>query len=169
MLVICLDQVSVSNRCLTVLDNMKDKKVPFLRTPYNYDVDKVSDETGLVCSDPSLAQQNFKDESDINYIVRQFGLTGDLPSQPLSPQYGDFTGVLDYHSAVNAVLAAQDEFDHLPAQIRARFNNDPAQLIDFLDNEENRDEATKLGLVVEKPISEPSETPVGQTKSAEAQ
>jgi phage internal scaffolding protein len=147
---------------------MKDKKVPFLRTPYNYDVDKVSDETGLVCSDPSLAQQNFKDETDINYIVRQFGLTGELPGQTISPQYGDFTGVLDYHSAVNAVLAAQDEFMDLPAQMRARFDNDPAKLIDFLGNEENRDEAIKLGLVA-KPISEPSETPIGEVKPAEAQ
>jgi len=147
---------------------MKDKKVPFLRTPYNYDVDKVSDETGLVCSDPSLAQQNFKDESDINYIVRQFGLTGELPGQAISPQYGDFTGVLDYHSAVNAVLAAQDEFMDLPAQMRARFDNDPAKLIDFLGNQENRDEAIKLGLIA-KPISVPTETPVGEVKPAEAQ
>ena len=147
---------------------MKDKKVPFLRTPYNYDVDKASDETGLACPDPSLAQQNFKDESDINYIVRQFGLTGELPGQTISPQYGDFTGVLDYHSAVNAVLAAQDEFMDLPAQMRARFENDPAKLIDFLGIEENREEAIKLGLVA-KPISEPSETPVGEVKPAEAQ
>jgi len=147
---------------------MKDKKVPFLRTPYNYDVDNVSDETGLACPDPSLAQQNFKDESDINYIVRQFGLTGELPGQTISPQYGDFTGVLDYHSAVNAVLAAQDEFMELPAQMRARFDNDPAKLIDFLGNEENRQEAIKLGLVANT-ISETSETPVGEVKPAEAQ
>ena len=147
---------------------MKDKKVPFLRTPYNYDVDKVSDETGLACPDPSLAQQNFKDETDINYIVRQFGLTGELPGQTISPQYGDFTGVLDYHSAVNAVLAAQDEFMELPAQMRARFDNDPAKLIDFLGNEQNREEAIKLGLVA-NPISEASETPVGEVKPAEAQ
>jgi len=148
---------------------MKDKKVPFLRTPYNYDVDKVSDETGLACPDPSLAQQNFKDESDINYIVRQFGLTGELPGQAISPQYGDFTGVLDYHSAVNAVLAAQDEFMDLPAQMRARFDNDPSKLIDFLGNEENREEAIKLGLVAVNTISESSETPVGEVKPAEAQ
>ena len=168
MLVICLDQVSGSNRCLPVEDNMKDKKVPFLRTPYNYDVDKVSDETGLACPDPSLAQQNFKDESDINYIVRQFGLTGQMPGQTISPQYGDFTGVLDYHSAVNAVLAAQDEFMDLPAQMRARFDNDPAKLIDFLGNEQNREEAIKLGLVA-NPISVSTETPVGEVKPAEAQ
>lgn len=148
---------------------MKDKKVPFLRTPYNYDTDKVSDETGLTCSDPSLAQQNFKDETDINYIVRQFGLTGELPGKPLSPQYGDFTGVLDYHTAVNAVLAAQDDFMELPAQLRSRFNNDPAELIDFLGNENNREEAINLGLIAAKPISELSETPVGEPKAPEAQ
>jgi hypothetical protein len=152
-----------------VEDNMKDKKVPFLRTPYNYDVDKVSDETGLLCPEPTLAQQNFKDECDINNIVRQFGLTGELPSQPLSPQYGDFTGVLDYHTAVNAVLAAQDQFMELPAQLRARFDNDPAKLIDFLDKQENREEATKLGLVDAKPISTPVETPVGDGNVPEAQ
>jgi hypothetical protein len=32
-------------------------KPPFLRTPYNYDRDVVSDESGLACADPSLAQQ----------------------------------------------------------------------------------------------------------------
>jgi phage internal scaffolding protein len=149
--------------------SMKERKLPFLRTPYNYDVDKVSDETGLSCPEPTLAQQNFKDESDINYIVRQFGLTGELPGKPLSPQYGDFTGVLDYHSAVNAVLAAQDDFMELPAQLRSRFNNDPAELIDFLADEQNREEATKLGLVAAKPISEPSETPIGEPKAPEAQ
>jgi phage internal scaffolding protein len=148
---------------------MKERKLPFLRTPYNYDADKVSDETGLSCPEPTLAQQNFKDESDINYIVRQFGITGELPGKPLSPQYGDFTGVLDYHSAVNAVLAAQDDFMELPAQMRARFDNDPAQLIDFLGDENNREEAIKLGLVAAKPISEPSETPVGEPKAPEAQ
>jgi phage internal scaffolding protein len=35
----------------------------------------------------------------------------------------------------------------LPAQIRSRFDNDPAKLIDFLENEQNHDEAIKLGLV----------------------
>jgi len=148
---------------------MKDKKVPFLRTPYNYDVDKVSDETGLTCPEPTLAQQNFKDECDINHIVKQFGLTGELPGHPLNPQYGDFTGVLDYHSAVNAVLSAQDEFMELPAQMRSRFNNDPALLIDFLGNEENREEAIKLGLVAAKPISAFAETPIGEPKAPEAQ
>jgi phage internal scaffolding protein len=119
----------------------------FLRTPYNYDKDAASNESGLHCEDASLAQQHFKDETDINNILRQFNITGLLPESPLSPRYGDFTGISDYHTALNRVIAAQDEFEALPAQIRARFDNDPSKLIEFLENENNRPEAEELGLV----------------------
>lgn len=123
------------------------KNSVFLRTAYNYDRDAASNESGLACEEPSLAQQHFKDECDINNILRQFNVTGLLPESPISPRYGDFTGISDYHTALNRVIAAQDEFDGLPAQIRARFENDPAQLIEFLEDENNRSEAEELGLV----------------------
>ena len=119
----------------------------FLRTAYNYDKDAASNESGLACEEPSLAQQHFKDECDINNILRQFNITGLLPESPLSLRYGDFTGIGDYHTALNRVIAAQDEFEALPAQIRARFNNDPAELIEFLEDDKNRPEAESLGLV----------------------
>lgn len=123
------------------------KKAIFLRTMYNYDTDAASNESGLACEEPSLAQQHFKDECDINTILEKFNITGLLPESPLSPRYGDFTGIGDYHTAMNRVMAAKDEFMTLPAQIRARFNNDPAQLIEFLENSDNRKEAEELGLV----------------------
>jgi len=123
------------------------KNTVFLRTPYNYDRDAATNESGLACEEPSLAQQHFKDECDINNILRQFNITGLLPESPLSPRYGDFTGIGDYHTALNRVIAAQEEFEALPAQIRARFENDPAQLIEFLENSDNRPEAEELGLV----------------------
>lgn len=125
-------------------------KAPFLRTPYNYDTVAASDESGLACEEPSLAQQQFRDECDINTILKRFNITGELPNAPLSPRYGDFTGIGDYKTALDRVMAAEDEFASLPAPLRARFNNDPAQLIEFLDNEENRSEAEKLGLVEPK-------------------
>jgi len=134
------------------------KNAIFLRTPYNYDKDAASNESGLACEEPSLAQQHFKDECDINNILRQFNVTGLLPERPLSPRYGDFTGIGDYHTALNRVMAAQDEFDGLPAQIRARFNNDPSQLIEFLEDENNRQEAQDLGLV-DKGAAEVVEAP----------
>ena len=123
------------------------KNTVFLRTPYNYDRDAATNESGLACEEPSLAQQHHKDECDINNILRQFNITGLLPESPLSPRYGDFSGISDYHTAMNRVIAAQDEFDALPAQIRARFDNDPAQLIEFLENSDNRSEAEELGLI----------------------
>ena len=123
------------------------KNATFLRTPYNYDKDAASNESGLHCEDASLAQQHFKEECDINTILQKFNISGILPESTLSPRYGDFTGIGDYHTALNRVIAAQDEFDGLPATIRARFNNDPAELIEFLENSENRPEAEELGLV----------------------
>jgi len=142
------------------------KKAPFLRTPYNYDTDAASNESGLHCEDASLAQQHFKDECDINNILRQFNITGLLPEATLSPRYGDFTGIADYHSALNQVIAAEDEFMSLPATIRARFENDPAQLIDFLDKSENLNEAISLGLV-NKPAETAQVVELPQEKAVE--
>ncbi len=122
-------------------------KAPFLRTPFNYDTFAASNESGLACEEPTLAQQHYKDECDINTILQKFSISGILPEAPLSPRYGDFSGISDYHTALNRVIAAQDEFEALPAQIRARFDNDPAKLIEFLDDEANRPEAEELGLV----------------------
>jgi len=142
------------------------KKSIFLRTPYNYDTNAASNGSGLHCEDATLAQQHFKDECDINNILRQFNVTGLLPEAPLSPRYGDFTGISDYHTALNQVIAAEAEFMALPAQIRSRFENDPAKLIEFLENSENKDEAIKLGLV-NNSVELPQVVEVPQEKAAE--
>lgn len=120
----------------------------FLRTAYNYDPDTVSRETGLECSDPSLAQQQFKDECDINVLLTRFAITGQLPSGVRAPQYGDFSAVTDYHSALNAVIEADRSFMEMPADIRSRFNNDPGAFVEFCSDPGNHDEAVKLGLVL---------------------
>lgn len=125
-------------------------EMPFLRTPYNYDVDAVSDETGLKCEDPSLAQQHSAEECDINYIVERFGVTGQLPenNRPM-PTYGDFTGISDYRAALDAVAAADSAFMNLPAKVRERFDNDPALFVDFCSSSDpaDRSEAIELGLI----------------------
>lgn len=122
------------------------KKV-FVRNPYNYDMDEASNESGLKCEDVSLAQQQFVEESDINTIVERFGLNGELPSVLRAPTYGDYTGIGDFQSAMNAVLAAQANFMELPAKVRARFSNDPQQFLEFVQDEANRAEAEALGLL----------------------
>jgi phage internal scaffolding protein len=127
----------------------------FVRNPYNYDMALVSQETGLECKDPSLAQQHMKDECDINVLIERFGVTGQMPKSPLEPSYGDFSGVSDYHTALNAIKAADTAFMGLPAQLRAKFDHDPNALLQFLQNEHNRDEAIMLGLIDGQPVAEP--------------
>jgi len=133
---------------------MSKDKLPFVRNPYNYDMDKVSDETGLLCKDPSLAQQHMKDECDINVIVERFGVTGQIPQTPIEPSYGDFSGVTDYHTAMNKIKAADAAFMALPAKLRAKFDHDPNALLNFLENETNRSEAIQLGLIDGQPVAE---------------
>jgi phage internal scaffolding protein len=123
------------------------KSKVFVRSPYNYDGDSVSDLTGLSCPDKSLAQQQFRDETNINSIVRKFGVTGQVPGAPSLAQFGDFSGVHDYHSAMLQIMAAEAAFDALPATLRQRFDNDPQAFLDFVSNDENRSEAIELGLV----------------------
>lgn len=122
--------------------------VPFLRSAFNYDRSLASDESGLECLDPSLAQQSAKDESDINTIVKRFNLTGELPSGVAVPQYADFADIGDYHSALNMVIAADNAFMAMPAAIRAKFGNDAGAFVDFVSNPDNKAEVDKLGLSV---------------------
>lgn len=134
---------------------MSKERLPFVRNPYNYDMALVSQETGLECKDPSLAQQHMKDECDINVLVERFGVTGSMPVAPIEPSYGDFSGVSDYHTAMNKIKAAEEAFMALPAKIRAKFDHDPNALLNYLQNEENRDEAIQIGLIDGKPVVEP--------------
>jgi phage internal scaffolding protein len=143
------------------LENFMKISVPFLRTPYNYDTMSASNESALECLDDSLAQQHPREECDINTIVRRFGLTGELPTGVRAPQYGDFTSATDYHTAMNAVISAQESFMQLPADIRTRFNNDAGAFVDFCSDENNRAEAEKLGLVVPKVLSSTNPAPEG--------
>lgn len=133
-----------------------------VRAPFNYDRDAASDaarlsfyvtdeETGELVMGKSMTQQQFKKDTDINEIVRRFGLTGQLPDGIGAPQSGDFTGITDFAEAMRQVRAGEEAFAKLPAATRARFGNDPGQMLAFLHDENNRDEALKLGMIKKPP------------------
>lgn len=134
-------------------------KVIFLRSAYNYDVDEASKDAGISCPE-SMAQQQFREETDINTIVERFGLTGEMPDDFKMPVSGDFTGITDYHSAMNTVRQAEEAFLQIPAGIRAEFNNDPGRLMSFLEDDKNRAKAMELGLVPKPPEVDRTGAPV---------
>ena len=137
-----------------------------VKNPITYDRDKNSDFAKLVFVGPSRTQQSFRDECDINNILRKFNVTGQLPLGSVQPQYGDFSGITDYQSALNAVMEAQDSFLALPAKVRARFQNDPALFVEFASDEANKDEMKALGLLRQQTaqavVSSPSEPVLGE-------
>lgn len=127
-----------------------------IRSPYNYDTDVVSFQTGLDCSDsPSLAQQHFRDETDINVMVQRFQRTGVPESPPSFPGVQDFTDVHDFRSAMQAVIDADRAFASLPSSVRERFMNDPARLLDFISDDSNIEEAVRLGIAVPRETASP--------------
>lgn len=88
---------------------------------------------------------------NVNTIVAKANRTGLLPGRSFPGFYGDFTGVSDYRTCVEKLMQAEDNFMALPSKVRKRFNNDPAELLDFLSDDKNRKEAIELGILEKEP------------------
>lgn len=131
-----------------------------LRSAANYDKDAASVAAGLsIDPEDDVTSQEFKEDADINVIVERFGVTGKFEVPATLPSSGDFTGVSDYHSALNQVIAAEEAFMLLPAKVRKRFDNDVGAMIAFLEDSENEQEAVELGLINPPPFVEPPAGP----------
>lgn len=108
---------------------------------------------------PSRTKQSFKDECDVNKIMQRFKKT--MGAEYLSRfngytggQFGDFSMVSDYRSAIEQVSQAKGVFEALPAKVRSRFGNDPAEFLDFVQNPKNVDELVNLGLATKRAPSQ---------------
>jgi len=109
---------------------------------------------------PSMTEQKHRKACNINTIMAKARRGQAVPIAQGEPRYGDFSNVGDFHSARNAVIEAQDMFMELPAAVRRRFENDPAELIGFLEDPANLNEAIELGLV-ERPAEPVVSAPLG--------
>uniref|UniRef100_A0AAU8B267 Internal scaffolding protein n=1 Tax=Dulem virus 159 TaxID=3145636 RepID=A0AAU8B267_9VIRU len=109
---------------------------------------------GLEFTTPSLTRQEFKEDCEISSIIERFKSTG-MTHDPSfiagktrqTPFFADLTQVPDYQSALHIVETAKEQFANLPSSLRARFNNDPAQLLAFVANPQFKEEAQQLGLL----------------------
>lgn len=96
----------------------------------------------------SRTKQAERNDADINQIVKRAKSGHPINSAARgTPRYGDFSSGTDYGAACTQIRHAQEDFHKVPALIRKRFNNDPAELISFLANGDNLPEAISLGLV----------------------
>lgn len=129
------------------------KRIEF-RKHFDYDVVQASNEAADIGDyGESLTVQEHALDADINELMRRFKVTGQMPQGIMVPEYGDFTGIGDYRSALHAVMDAQENFMRLPAEVRARFQNDPQLFLDFAENPANIDSMREMGLAPRKEVS----------------
>lgn len=117
------------------------------------------------CDPVSKTKQSMAAACDINNIMVRYEKTGLIDHVKQGGSYGDFSNVQDYHASMNAVLEANEAFMTLPAKLRKEFNNDPSQLIEFMNDPKNKEKAEELGLIEkikEVPVNPP---PTDQAKA----
>lgn len=94
--------------------------------------------------------------SDVNTLMAQYARNGTLPRVTArQPLYGDFTGPQDLHSQREAVFAAQERYELLPAAVRDASSNDAVRFLEMLEDPQSLQVLLDAGL---DPSLEASET-----------
>lgn len=112
--------------------------------------------------EPALVAVEFAKEADINFLLARYRNTGSFYSvdemikSTRRPQFGDFTGIPDYQESLNKMQNALDMFAELPLKVRQRFHDSPIELLAFMQDEKNRDEAIELGIIEKKLDEKPA-------------
>jgi hypothetical protein len=105
-----------------------------LRTPYNYDRDEVSKNTALISDSETLTQQNFRDETDLNIMIRKYGV---LPVSEVNWKEFDATVIpQDYQQLQNMLREADQAFMDLPAEVRKAADNDPQKFLAIVESQQ---------------------------------
>lgn len=126
------------------------------RTPYD-------------CGDQQRTKQSFKDDCDINLIVKRHASTG-LWSHLTGrvPMYGDFSQAQELQDAITTVNAAENDFLELPAAVRRLCANDPVTFYQMMGNEKAVEQLAAAGL----PMAEgwkPAENETTATKEEQGE
>ena len=99
---------------------------------------------------PSRTKSEFKDEVNINNIVKLAVKTGALPQGTREALHADFSEIDTYEAAQIKIAEANSAFEQLPSAVREKFANDVTNLLDFVDDENNMEEAIQMGLLPEQ-------------------
>lgn len=116
-----------------------------------------------------MTKQSFKDEVDVNNIVKKYSQTGIMDHvNNMQGKFTDVSSIPDLHTAMNQVAAAEEMFLALPAEIRKRFGNSAVTFLQFAQDPANSDDMVELGLApgvqdaVPVPDPQPDPEPAGE-------
>lgn len=96
---------------------------------------------------PSRTKESFREQCDVNRIVKRYTETGELDhTTTRKAVFGDFENVKEYQEQLEGVRLVDEMFSRFPAEVRDAFQNDPARMLEALDDPAMRDAFDELGL-----------------------
>ncbi len=111
-------------------------------------------------------KQTFRDETDINKILKRAQVTGTVSHLAKHEgRYGDFSNY-DFFANTLMLTKGREIFDDLPSEVRAEFNQSPAGFFQFVNDPANRDRLNELLPALAEPGRQ--NLPVSQTPTADA-
>jgi hypothetical protein len=116
---------------------------------------------------PSKTDQQYRDDCDVNHIMNKYAKTGIITHLAKHPgRFANVSEIPNLLEGFEKVNQAKQAFMDLPGSLRKRFNNDFRNMVAFLNDRSNQEEAIKLGLIELKEIAEQADSPVdAPTKS----
>lgn len=142
---------------------------PLIRTPYDGTAEAFSLASGISFPEPKdepfSALQSDLDQCDLNKIVERQDLAAfeRFSDRVHKGHYVDLGKLPDFQTSLQIVIDAEEAFLDLPASLRKKFDNDPAEFLAFVEQADRADLA-ELGLL--DPSSQPPLPPSNSKVSA---
>lgn len=122
--------------------------------------DTYEEKQGIIFKEPTMTIQSEKDNCDINVIMNRYATCGTpLPYRVdgVEPVYADVSELGDYMENFQRCKQAEAMFNNLPSALRKELDNNPANLLPFIQDEKNKERCYEYGLL-NKPVVEVSQT-----------
>ncbi len=118
--------------------------------------DTYHEKQGLTFEKPSLTVQAEEPNCNINSIMARYATQGVLPPiNGAEAQYADVSNIGDYMECLQVVQSAQNAFDALPSSLRKELDNNPANLVSFIQNPANKERCVEYGLLDKQAVEIP--------------
>lgn len=124
--------------------------------------DTYEEKQGIIFKEPTMTIQSEKDNCDINVIMNRYATCGTpLPyrTDGVQPVYADVSELGDYMENFQRCKQAEEMFNALPSALRKELDNNPANLLSFIQDEKNKERCYEYGLL-NKPVVEAPQAPV---------
>lgn len=93
------------------------------------------------------AKQEFKDDSDINFLLRNLKMEGVLDRVDVSRWQAGSLEQLTLQEALNIQIEATDLFEQLPSKVRKEFDNNPIKFVQGVESGKYKDLLDENGLL----------------------